>query len=98
MKPGGQTQVKVLMPSTQVPPLKQELGTQTSRPRESPPPVLHAKAPTNQPRATGQHRDLSPLLQGCARGRSRAGLYLSVQSGVLFSQWMPLKPEGQVQV
>jgi len=25
-------------------------------------------------------------------------LYLSVQSGVLFSQWIPLKPGGQVQV
>lgn len=71
--------------------MKQELGTQTSHPRESPLVVLHAKGPTHHPRAVGQHRDLSPLSQ-------LAALYLSVQSGVLFSQWMPLKPEGQVQV
>lgn len=31
-------------------------------------------------------------------GQVARGTRLSVQSGVLFSQWMPLKPAGQVQV
>lgn len=52
--------MKVLMPSTQVPPLKQELGTQTSCPSESQLIVSHTKAPQTSP---GQHRDLSPWFQ-----------------------------------
>lgn len=37
-------------------------------------------------------------LELACRPAPAAPSHLSVQSGVLFSQWMPLKPVGQVQV